>query len=276
MSKLKKAMEKAKEARAQDGLSPLEEKVIPEPILKKPEELRRRPEPVCEEINPAYCQTRIVRVNKQILRKNKIVSLFPEGAVTDQLKILHTQVLNRMKQIGGNSLLVSSANPLEGKTLTALNLAVSMSHKLDQTVLLVDADLRGPSIQRFLRLDIDKGLSDYLLRESEIPDILINPGIEKLVLLPAGHPLTNSGQLLDSPRMESLVTEMKERYPDRFIIFDSPSLLTCADPLIMSRFLDGVLLVVEAEKTPAKDVERAVELLKDSPLIGTVLNKARE
>jgi len=275
MSKLKKAMEKAKEARAHDDLPPLQETEITEPAAEEPETLWRPPEPVCEEINPAYCRTRIMKVEERILRKNKIVSLFHDEAMTDQIKILHTQVLNQMEQIGGNSLLVTSANHGEGKTLTALNLAVSMSHKLDQTVLLVDADLRRPSVHRFLGLEPERGLTDYLLRRAEIPDLLINPGIEKMVFLPAGEQLANSGELLGSPRMEALIKEMRERYPDRFVIFDSPPLLACADPLVLSRFVDGILLVAEAEKTPAKDVERAAELLKDRPLIGTVLNKAR-
>lgn len=275
MSKLKKAMDKAKEAREQDGPPPLQETESLEPAAEELETLWRAPERVNEEINPAYCQTRIMKVEERILRRNKIVSLFHEEAMTDQLKILHTQVLNQMEQIGGNSLLVTSANHGEGKTLTALNLAVSMSHKLDQTVLLVDADLRKPSVHRFLGLRPERGLTDYLLRRAEIPDILINPGIEKMVILPAGGKLTNSGELLGSPRMEALIKEMRERYPDRFLIFDSPPLLACADPLVLSRFVDGILLVAEAEKTPAKDVERAAELLKDRPLIGTVLNKAR-
>jgi non-specific protein-tyrosine kinase len=203
------------------------------------------------------------------------VSLFLEEAMTDQLKILRTKVMNKMEQIGGNSLLVTSANPQEGKTLTAINLAVSISHKVDHTVLLVDANLRTPSIHHYFGLDIDKGLSDYLLLQADLPDLLLNPGIDKLVILPAGKPLPNSADLLGAPRMESLVREMKARYSNRFIIFDSPSLLYSADPLVCSRFTDAILMVVESEKSSTKDLEQVCELLKDRVLIGSVLNKAK-
>jgi non-specific protein-tyrosine kinase len=195
--------------------------------------------------------------------------------VGDQVKILQTQVLSEMERIPGNTMLVTSPRSSAGKTVTAVNLAISISHKLDRTVLLVEANLKAPAIQKYLGLKRGPGLSDYLLREAELPDLFINPGIEKLVLLPAGRPHTNSAELLGSPRMESLVSEMKSRYPDRFLIFDGSPLLTGADALVLSRFMDGILLVVEAEKTAAKDLERSLELLKGMKVIGTVLNKAR-
>ncbi|MBN1105217.1 MAG: AAA family ATPase [Deltaproteobacteria bacterium] len=227
------------------------------------------------DVSPTYSCTRVSLVDPARLRKNKIVSLFPEEALADQMKILHIQVLNKMEEIGGNSLLVASPNPAEGKTWTAINLALSMSQKLDQTVLLVDANVRAPAVHRFLGMDCPRGLSDYLLHQAEIPDLLVNPGIEKLVLLPAGSSLTNSVELLGSPRMEALVKEMKERYRDRFLIFDTPPLLSSADALVLSRFMDAVLLVVESEKTRIKDVVQAIEMLKHRQMIGAVVNRAK-
>lgn len=228
-----------------------------------------------EEVNPTYLQTRVMEANPLVLKKYKIVSLFPEESLSDELKILHTQVLNGMKEIGGNSLLVTSANPREGKTTIAMNLAASISTRLDRTVLLVDADLRKPTVYRYLGLPNHGGLCDYLLRQADIPDLLFNPGIPKLVVLSGGSPVVNSSELLGSPRMEGLVEEMKARYPDRFIVIDSASLLTCADPLVLSRHVDGVLFVVESEKTPRKDLERALGLLAECRIVGTVFNKAK-
>ena len=152
---------------------------------------------------------------------------------------------------------------------------MSICLQVDRTVLLVDADLRRPAIHRYLGLDTVEGLSDYLLFQAEIPNLLINPDIEKLIILPGGKALPNSTEVLGSPRMESLVKEMKERYPDRFIIFDSSALLARADPLVFSRYIDGFLLVVEAEKTSTKDVEKALDLLKEKTVVGIVLNKAK-
>ncbi len=226
------------------------------------------------EINPVYQQTRHEEINRELLRKNRIVSLLDGDATADQLKILDTQILNSLAESGGNSIVITSPGAGEGKTLTSINLAISLSQKVDKTVLLVDADLRKPSVHKYLGIEAKKGLSDYLIGEAKIPELLINPGIEKLVLLPGGRPLANSTVLLGSPKMKILVDEMKSKYSERIIIFDTPSLLTAADTLLFSSQVDGIVLVVEAEKTSSKDIKKAVSLLKDKPLIGTVYNKA--
>jgi non-specific protein-tyrosine kinase len=273
MSKLRKAMEKAKQARGLKSNDRLvDERVFRTPLSRE----QGTQEGVRQEVRPEYTRTKRAEIDRPALRRNRIVSLFHEEAMTDQLKILRTQVLNRVEELRGNSLLVTSANPGAGKTTTAINLAVSISYKVDRTVLLVDADIRKPTMHLYLGLNESMGLSDYLLGRAEIADLLINPGIEKLVFLPGGSPLTNSSELLASPRMEALAQEMKGRYRDRFIIFDSPSLLSCADPHVLSEYVDGILMVVEAEKTAAKDFQKALGLLEGKPVIGTVLNKAEE
>ena len=105
---------------------------------------------------------------------------------------------------------------------------------------------------------------------------MFNPGIDKLTILPAGKPLPNSAEHLGSARMELLAEELKSRYSgDRIVIIDSPSLLTCSDSMVLSRYVAGILLVVEAEKTSADDLKRAMELLEGKPVLGTLLNKAK-
>jgi non-specific protein-tyrosine kinase len=273
MSKLKKAMEKAKQVRVSDTRGPFQDEKSFRTSFSRE---RGRREGARREVKPEYTRTKKTEIDLPTLKRNRIVSLFHEEAMTDQLKILHTQVLNKVEELGGNSLLITSPNPAEGKTTMAINLAISVSHKVDRTVLLVDGDIRKPTIHRYLGLNDSMGLSDYLLGRAEIPDLLINPGIEKMVILPGGSPLTNSSELLGSPRMEALAQEMKGRYRYRFIIFDSPCLLSCADPHVLSEYVDGILLVVESEKTASTDLEKALELLAGKRIIGTVLNKAKE
>ena len=273
MSKLQKALEKAKEGRGEFLESLALDHEIPEEAGKRPvvhEEKKR-----LEVAAPVYFQTRKLPVDFQQLRQNRIIPICHGDAAADRIKILRTQVLNRMVEEGKNTLLITSANPGEGKTLTAINLAISISHEMDRTTLLVDSDLRKPSIHSYFGFDDLPGLSDYLKNGACLSDLLVSPGIEKLVILPGGKPVTNSAELLGSPRMESLVKEMKERYADRFIIFDSCSLLNYADPLVFSRFIDGILIVVEAEKTTRKDLKRTLEILGDKPVIGTLLNKCK-
>lgn len=295
MSKLKKALEKARLTRHKDHFSPpLGEvnahavkilgplfKALEEPKEEEREEPKAQPlpppkdEPVRKEISPSYHKTRVVSIDKKTLRRNKIISHFHEDALSDEIKILSMQILQKMDSMAGNTLLITSAKPYEGKTVTAINLALSICLKVDRTVLLVDADLRKPDIHRYLGMDIGEGLSDYLLYQAEISNLLINPGIDKLTILPGGKAVPNSTELLGSPRMEKLVKEMKERYPERFIIFDASSLLARADPLVFSRYIDGILLVVEAEKTSERDMTRALDLLKEKTIVGIVLNKSR-
>ena len=279
MSKLKKALEKAKETRGSESENLFRNsKSSPKTIS-----TRARLDTECRpEIEVCYSETKVKKIDESRLKKGKVISLFHDIDKINEIKTLRTQVLNHLNQLGGNSILITSANPYEGKTFTAINLGVSIAQELDRTVLLVDADLRRHSNHHkdfaadFFGTDMREGLSDYLLGLAEIPDLLVNPGIERLVLLPAGRPLPNSAELLGSPRMVMLVNDIKRRYlDDRVIIFDSTSLLTCADPLVLSRYVDGILLVVEHEKTTADELKKSIELLKDKPVFGTIMNKSR-
>lgn len=108
-----------------------------------------------------------------------------------------------------------------------------------------------------------------------LPNLLVNPGIEKLVILPGGKGVPNSTEMLGSPKMANLVKEMKERYKDRYIIFDSSPLLNSPDPLVFSSHVDGILLVVEAGKTTTDQIKEATNLLKGKNILGTILNKAQ-
>jgi len=142
-------------------------------------------------------------------------------------------------------------------------------------VLLVDANLRHPWMLEHFGLEQRKGLSDYLINDTPLSELLVRPGqIEHLVLLPGGQPVSDSAEMLNSPKMAKLVEDMKSRYHSRIIIFDLPPVLTSADALAFSPYVDAALLVVEEGVTRKQDVERAVELLSSTNIVGTVLNKA--
>ena len=161
------------------------------------------------------------------MRKNRVISVCTEDEA-DRIKILRTQILSTLRDGDKNTLLVTSANHREGKTLTAINLAISFSHQTNKTKLLVDADIRKPSFHDFLGLGVHPGLSDYLSGRAGFRP-LVNPGMDRIVILPGGKPMRNSAELLASPRMTQLFEDIKQKYPERFIIFDGAPVLKSAD-----------------------------------------------
>ena len=222
-----------------------------------------------------YDQSQTITVDDAVLRENRIVTGLEPGAFTDAYQMLRTQVLQRFKENNWNVLAITSPGASEGKTLTAINLAISIAREVDYTVLLVDANLRHPWMLEHLGLEQRKGLTDYLTDDAPISELLIRPGrIEHLVVLPGGQPVTDSAEMLNSPKMAKLVEDMKSRYHSRIIIFDLPPVLTSADALAFSPYVDAALLVVEEGTTRKQDVERAIDLLSSTNIVGTVLNKA--
>jgi capsular exopolysaccharide synthesis family protein len=222
-----------------------------------------------------YTHTRTVNMAKSILQERRIISGFEQNEFTDAYKMLRTQVFQRLRENGWNSLAVTSPGLNEGKTLTAINLAISLALEVNYTVLLVDADLRHPSVHSYFGIEAEYGLSDYLTANKPLSELLIHPEeIPSFVILPGGKPLANSAEMLNSPKMVRLVEELKTRYPSRIILFDLPPLLGAADTLAFSPYVDAALLVIEDGKTQADDVKRAIGLLQGTSVIGTVLNKS--
>ena len=273
MSRLKKALEKAKEARGERTEGQIG-RVDPAPLPAE-SSLSIIAQKDYRPLKLEYTDTRVVPCDAAIMRMNRVIAVCTEDEA-NKLKILRTQILNRIMEQGKSTFLVTSANPGEGKTLTSINLAISFSHQISKTVLLVDTDIRKPSIHKFFGLDDGAGLSDYLIGKARIPELLINPGMDRFVILPGGRPLTNSTELLGSPRMKALMDELKHRYPDRFIIFDAAPVLTSADPMVLSNLVDGIVVVVEAERTKREDIQKVFEVMHNKPILGTVFNKMIE
>ena len=222
-----------------------------------------------------YTRTRSLDIPLAVLRQRRVMAAYDKGPFVDAFKILRTQVMHRLRENNWNVLGVTSPGHGEGKTLTAVNLAVSLAMETTQTVLLVDANLRNPSVHEVFGLEDCPGLADYLLDNQPVEDLLVYPGIGRFVLLPGGRAISSSTEILTSPKMVALVEEFKHRYPARIVIFDLPPLLHTADVLAFSPYIDALLLVVEEGHTTAEEVQHALALEKNSrPVLGTVLNKA--
>lgn len=223
-----------------------------------------------------YTHTRKVSVSPELLREHRIIGGVRSSGYKDAYKILCTQIVQRLRENGWNALAVTSPKGREGKTLTAINLAISLGQEVDQTVLLVDADLRTPRVHRYFGLPDGQGLSDVLIRDAALQDILVYPDMGRFVILPGGKPILNSSEMLGSQKMMGLVQELKTRYPSRIVVFDLPPVLSAADALAFSPYVDAALLVVEEGETERDDIQRAAEMLGATQLIGTVLNKSRQ
>jgi protein-tyrosine kinase len=174
-----------------------------------------------------------------------------------------------------NVIMVTSANPNEGKTFVATNLALSMASEHDVHVLLVDADVANPSIPRVLGFEAETGLVDAVADDAiEFADILVRTNVGNLTILPAGRAKPGVSELLASARMARFVTDLSRRYPNRIIIFDSPPVLARTEPIILAKHVGQVVLVVEAERTSRTAVDEALTLLGPDRVAGVVLNKA--
>ena len=237
----------------------------------------RRTASPAEAVSITYTQTRTIQPPPETLRRNRVLGGSADDAtVVAAYRILRTQVLQRMKEHGWKALAVTSPSPGEGKTLTAVNLAISLAREVNHTVLLVDLDLRNPSVHQLFGYQPEKGVSDIVLHGAEVSDVLVNPGFERLVVLPGRESITNSSEVLSSPALIALVDDLKHRYPSRLVIFDLPPLLSADDALAFAPYVDAALLVVEEGKTTRDDITRAVGYLRRTELLGTVLNKSEE
>ncbi|WP_424194695.1 CpsD/CapB family tyrosine-protein kinase [Ampullimonas aquatilis] len=224
--------------------------------------------------NIAYSETKVMKSCAQHLANVHGIVKMDRSPLSEAFKLLRVQIVQKMKKQGWNSLAIISPGPGVGKTITATNLALCLAAELDKTVLLVDADLTKSGIQSVFGIEDMPGLSDYLLDSKPLNGLFINPGINRLVLLPSGKPVMNSAELLATDATEELIQELKTRYRDRFIIFDLPPLLTTADTLSFLPKVDCVLVVVAEGETTKQELENAAELLAPFNVIGTIMNKS--
>jgi protein-tyrosine kinase len=221
-------------------------------------------------------QTGALVVDIALVNKHIVTLTDPYAHVAEQYRKLRARILRATRANSHNTIMVTSADVGEGKSLTAINLAVALSSEIDHTVLLVDADLRNPSIHNYLGLKPRHGLSDYLEGKADLSDTFIRTGIGKLVLLPAGSLTSRSAELLSSRKMKMLVEDMKSRYRDRYIIFDSSPLLHTADPLSLGSYMDGILFVIQEGRTAQEKVAYAISLLKGCNILGAVFNNVSQ
>ena len=200
----------------------------------------------------------------------------PSSVIAETFKVIRTLLLMKIRERGIKTVLVTSSLPLEGKSFVAANLAVSVALDFDKHVLLVDADVKRPTLHEIFKTEPKLGLTDYLMNgHHHLVDLIQSEILSKLSFIPAGSLQKNSSELLASQKMKQLMKEVKDRYDDRYIIFDSPP-AQISETLALANFVDGVLLVVKAGDTAKKMVKKTVAVLGRDKILGVILNQCDE
>ncbi len=207
-----------------------------------------------------------------LLNEQFVTVTDPSSVIAEEYRKLRTRIFEATEKNFHNTILVTSSCKGEGKSLTAVNLAAAIASKLDNTVLLVDCDLRKPTLHTYFGIEPAVGLSEYLRGKIKLSDALINTGIGKMIFLPAGTPPENPAELLTSRKMHELIKEIKNRYTNRYIIIDSSPLISTAEPAALASEVDGVLMVVRERFASRKDVKHAFSILNGANILGVLLN----
>lgn len=232
---------------------------------------------------PPSALSRRVEIDLEALALAGIVSPnAPRSQIADQFRVIKRPLISNAMGKGpslianGNLIMITSALPGEGKSFTAINLAMSIATELDYTVMLVDADVGRPSVMSMLGLPVGPGLLDLVADESQdLSSMLLKTNIDKLTILPSGTPHARATELLASDAMTRLLNDMAKRYADRIIIFDSPPLLLATESRVLASHMGQIVMVVRAQKTLQSDVAQALAAIEACPVKLMLLNQAR-
>lgn len=212
-------------------------------------------------------------MRRSINSNSLVVSLNPKSPISEVYRLLRAKIPFFSKDQDLKTVMVTSSQPGEGKTTTISNLAVTYAQE-GKKVLLVDADMRKPSLHKMFSMINHRGLSTLLSGHSNIQDSIAETDISNLYLLPSGPVPSNPSELIDSPGMRELLTQLKEDYD--VILVDTPAMLSVSDSTIVSPLCDGVIIVAAAGKVQKHNLRKAKEQLDhvNARLLGIVLNRA--
>jgi Mrp family chromosome partitioning ATPase len=221
-----------------------------------------------------YSQTRVIEVPAGTFTAMRVVTGHGQDHVTRAYKLLRTRVLQKLVKENWQTVAVVSPAAGDGKTLTAINLGISIASTRSHTALLVDLDWQQPSVHTYFRHTPEEDICDYLRGERALAEVLVNPGVPRFCFLPCAQPVADSSEHLAG--LAAFVRELKGRYRNRIVLFDMPPLLATDDALSFLPFVDCVLLVVQEGKTKADDVARSLDLIGSERLLGSVINKSSQ
>lgn len=275
MERIKEAIEKAKNQGKLSGVSShnaVNRSAVVHPLERSAKVLESEaPEPIDKEI--LYRHTPVVELDAVHLEQQRIVAHQKTHPASWAFDLLRTQVLQKMDENGWRTLAVTSPTPESGKTVVAINLAISIAQHANRSSLLVDLDLRRPKVAISLGLPAVVSLNQVLAGNESVEKAMVNPGIPRFVVLPTRQAIPGSAEILGSSKVVALLAELRERYEDRVLVLDLPPVLAADDVLAVLPRIDCVLMVVGNGTSTRKEIEESISRLSKSNLLGVVLNK---
>jgi len=253
-----------------DALEKSKEKDADSVLIKKPSKITVDKRPKMKDLS--FSGPEIFYDSSKIDR-NLITLLNPQSFESEQFKILRTNLLFPASGKPPRSIMVTSAVPSEGKSFVAANLAISIAQSIQEHVLLIDCDIRLPSIHKQFGFGDVPGLSECLSNGTSLSSFILKTKVDKLSIVPGGKSPHNPSELLSSQQMSKLLKETRDRYSDRYIVIDSPPPKLTAETNAISRQVDGVILVVEYGSTPRQMVSDLIEKMGKEKILGIILNK---
>jgi len=266
MEKIKEALEKAKLQHGDKGNVSIatQNKALSKKLVRDDDGLS----------SIVYDQTAIVKLDPAILENYRIVAQNKHDPASWVFDSLRTQVLQKMEENNWRTIAIVSPTPEVGKTVVAINLAISIAQQPQKTAMLVDFDLRKPRIAQYLGIKREKSINNLLAGDAELSEIIVNPSIPRLTIVPTNKPVNQSSETLSSNSIRKLVIEIKERYDSRIVIFDLPPILNVDDAMVLLPQVDCVLIVVGNGQHAEHELIETKRLLSKSNILGVVVNRA--
>jgi protein-tyrosine kinase len=240
-----------------------------------PTKLRRRRPPAGPASTARVQGTyRRVELDQNVLRSNLLVAALDGHPAREAYCLLQAALLERLGDGDRRWVGVTRPRSGRGKALTASNVAISLAIDAGLDVLLIDLDLRNPSLARLFGVTAQKGLEDCLFSKAPLEEATLATSLDGLTLLPVRKASRSAAQVLGSPNLKALFGEIRRRHPDHLVVVNLPPLTGTADGAAVKALVDGVLLVVDEGETREADYQRALDGVGKGKLLGTVLNRA--
>lgn len=265
MEKIKDALEKAKaQQSSQEPVHTIKQN--------KPSSRPSKKEDLLESI--VYTETAVIKLDPAILENYRIVAHNKHDPASWVFDSLRTQVVQKMEENNWRTIAIVSPTPEAGKSVVAINLAISIAQQPQKTAMLVDFDLRKPRVAQYLGIKREKSVNNFLAGNAQLSEIMVNPGIPRLTIVPTNKPVTQSSETLSSSNIQKLIVELKEKYDSRIVIFDLPPLLNADDAMVLLPQVDCILLVIGDGLNTESEIAETMRLLAKTNILGVVVNRA--